>query len=211
MRTETAREQLEQNTPCGQNSPRPRRFPPSTRAGNSALPPPPPKGAPPSTTRERKCLAASAPSAPRSASGWRRSFAAVAGRGACLAAVSLRLSVSPSLRAPFVRRSYVAIRREGALRSVVPTFLFRPCSSSRHGSLPLLPPPADYFSPCGLLSCRVSVHVPLRVPLSGARLYRLRVMFSAAGCRVFGFEIALGACSARRFALPAARSPSPCA
>lgn len=135
--------------PCGLNSPRPRRFPPSTRAGNSALPPPPPEGAPPSTTRERKRLAASAPSAPRSASGWRRSSAAVAGRRACLAAVSLRLSVSPSLRAPFVRRSYVAIRREGALRSVVPSFLFRPCSSSRHDSLPLLPPPADCFSPCG--------------------------------------------------------------
>jgi hypothetical protein len=184
MRTKTAREQLEQNTPCGLNSPRPRRFPPSTRAGNSALPPPPPEGAPPSTTRERKCLAASAPSAPRSARGWRRSSAAVAGRGACLAAVSLRLSVSPSLRAPFVRRSYVAIRREGALRSVVPPFLFRPCSSARHDSLPLLPPPADYLSPCGLYSARRVFYVPLRVPLSGARLNHIRLLLSAPGCRV---------------------------
>lgn len=58
---------------------------------------------------------------------------------------------------------------------------------------------------------RARVHVPRRVPPRGARQNRLRVMFSAAGCRVFGFEIALGACSARRFALPAARSPSPCA
>lgn len=57
--------------------PRPRRFPPSTRAGNSALPPPPPEGAPPSTTREGKRLAVSAPSAPRSASGWRRSSGAL--------------------------------------------------------------------------------------------------------------------------------------
>lgn len=36
-------------------------------------------------------------------------------------------------------------------------------------------------------------------------------MFPAVGYRVFGFDITLGACSARRFALPAARSPSPCA
>ena len=58
---------------------------------------------------------------------------------------------------------------------------------------------------------RARVHVPRRVPPRGARQNRLRVMFSAAGCRVFGFDIAQGACSARRFALPAARSPSPCA
>lgn len=69
------------------------------------------------------------------------------------------------------------------------------------------PPP-----PCGCVGVRrARAHVPLRVPLSGARQNRLRVMFSAAGCRVFGFDITLGACSARRFALPAARSPSPCA
>lgn len=58
---------------------------------------------------------------------------------------------------------------------------------------------------------RARVHVPRRVPPRGARQNRLRVMFSAAGCRVFGFDITFGACSARRFALPAARSPSPCA
>lgn len=69
------------------------------------------------------------------------------------------------------------------------------------------PPP-----PNGCLGVhRVRVHVPLRVPLSGARQNRLRVMFFATGCRVFGFDITLSACSARRFALPAARSPSPCA
>lgn len=69
------------------------------------------------------------------------------------------------------------------------------------------PPP-----PCGCVGVRrARVHVPRRVPPRGARQNRLRVMFSDAGCRVFGFDIALGACSARRFALPAARSPSPCA
>lgn len=69
------------------------------------------------------------------------------------------------------------------------------------------PPP-----PCGCVGVRrARVHVPRRVPPRGARQNRLRVMFSAAGCRVFGFNIALGACSARRFALPAALSPSPCA
>lgn len=69
------------------------------------------------------------------------------------------------------------------------------------------PPP-----PCGCVGVRrARVHVPRRVPPRGARQNRLRVMFSATGCRVFGFEIALGACSARRFALPAARSPFPCA
>lgn len=69
------------------------------------------------------------------------------------------------------------------------------------------PPP-----PCGCVGVRrARVHVPRRVPPRGARQNRIRVMFPAVGCRVFGFDIALGACSARRFALPAARSPSPCA
>lgn len=69
------------------------------------------------------------------------------------------------------------------------------------------PPP-----PNGCLGVRrARVHVPLRVPLSGARQNRLRVMFPAVGCRVLGSDVTLGACSARRFALPAARSPSPCA
>ena len=69
------------------------------------------------------------------------------------------------------------------------------------------PPP-----PCGCVGVRrARFHVPRRVPPRGARQNRLRVMFSAAGCRVFGFNITLGTCSARRFALPAARSPFPCA
>lgn len=69
------------------------------------------------------------------------------------------------------------------------------------------PPP-----PNGCLGVhRTRVHVPRRVPPRGARQNRLRVMFSDAGCRVFGFDITLGACSARRFALPAARPPSQCA
>ena len=36
-------------------------------------------------------------------------------------------------------------------------------------------------------------------------------MFPAVGCRVLGSDVTPDACSARRFALPAARSPSPCA
>lgn len=69
------------------------------------------------------------------------------------------------------------------------------------------PPP-----PCGCVGVRrARVHVPRRVPPRGARQNRLRVMFTAVGCRVLGSDVTLGACSARRFALPAARSPSPCA
>lgn len=69
------------------------------------------------------------------------------------------------------------------------------------------PPP-----PCGCVGVRrARVHVPRRVPPRGARRNRLRVMFPAAGCRVSGFDITPGTCSARRFALPAARSPSRCA
>lgn len=69
------------------------------------------------------------------------------------------------------------------------------------------PPP-----PCGCVGVRrARVHVPRRVPPRGARQNRLRVMFPAVGCRVWGSDVTFGACTARRFALPAARSPSPCA
>ena len=46
---------------------------------------------------------------------------------------------------------------------------------------------------------------------AGRAKNRLRVMFSAPGCRVWGSDVTFVSCSARRFALPAARSPSPCA
>lgn len=46
------------------------------------------------------------------------------------------------------------------------------------------PPP-----PCGCVGVRrARVHVPRRVPPRGARQNRLRVMFSVAGCRVFGLK-----------------------
>lgn len=69
------------------------------------------------------------------------------------------------------------------------------------------PPP-----PCGCVGVRrARVHVPRRVPPRGARQNRIRVMFSAVGCRVLGSDVTPDACSARRFGLPAAHSPSPCA